>query len=99
MPFPFAETVSLTLAQRAQLETLVGTRQLVRGHRPAGTALSGKRGRHTPALAHQLASARGISTPVNIWLTGPNGMGESRRAPSSKTPSREFATSSKMGRY
>jgi hypothetical protein len=31
---------------------------LVRGHRPAGAALSGKRGRHTPILAHQLASAK-----------------------------------------
>jgi hypothetical protein len=36
----------------------VGARQLVRGHGPAGAAPSGTRGRHTPALAHQLASAR-----------------------------------------
>ena len=36
----------------------VGARQLVRGHRPAGAAPSGTRGRHTPVLAHQLASAR-----------------------------------------
>jgi len=35
----------------------VGARQLVRGLRPAGTAPSGKRGRRTPVLAHQLASA------------------------------------------
>jgi hypothetical protein len=40
--------------------TFVGARQLVRGHRPAGAAPSGTRGRHTPVLAHQLASARGI---------------------------------------
>ena len=36
---------------------LVGARQLVRGHRPAGEAPSGTRGRHSPVLAHQLASA------------------------------------------
>ena len=46
-----------SLAFRASA-IFVGARQLVRGHRPAGAALSGKRGRHTPALAHQLASAR-----------------------------------------
>ena len=39
----------------------VGARQLVRGHRPAGAAPSGMRGRHTPVLAHQLASARRYS--------------------------------------
>src|SRR5208337_3147226 len=38
----------------------VGARQLVRGHRPAGAVPSGTRGRHTPVLAHQLASARKI---------------------------------------
>src|SRR5271157_263814 len=37
---------------------LVGARQLVRGHRPAGAVPSGTRGRHAPVLAHQLASAR-----------------------------------------
>ena len=37
---------------------LVGARQLVRGRRPAGAVPSGTRGRHTPVLAHQLASVR-----------------------------------------
>src|SRR5208337_3791888 len=40
------------------LGEIVGARQLVRGHRPAGAVPSGTRGRHTPVLAHQLASAR-----------------------------------------
>ena len=35
-----------------------GARQFVRDHRPAGAAPSGMRARHTPVLAHQLASAR-----------------------------------------
>src|SRR5271157_2060647 len=42
----------------AELRKKVGARQLVRGHQPAGAAPSGTRGRHTPVLAHQLASAR-----------------------------------------
>src|SRR5208283_2625562 len=41
-------------------QIIVGARQLVRGHRPAGAVPSGTRGRHTPVLAHQLASARKI---------------------------------------
>ena len=40
------------------IRIFVGARQFVRGHRPAGAAPSGTRGRHTPILAHQLASAR-----------------------------------------
>src|SRR5271157_2764600 len=45
----------------------VGARQLVRGHRPAGAVPSGTRGRHTPVLAHQLASARHFFLALASW--------------------------------
>jgi len=50
-----------------------GARQLVRGHRPAGAVPSGTRGRHTPVLAHQLASAR-ESTNLSYATLSPPGI-------------------------
>src|SRR5271157_5805028 len=54
----------------AELRKKVGARQLVRGHQPAGAAPSGTRGRHTPVLAHQLASARKRGTRTAREIRG-----------------------------
>ena len=52
-----AHTLWLARGRWFGTRKMVGARQLVRGHRPAGVAPSGPRGGHTPVLAHQLASA------------------------------------------
>src|SRR5208283_2998653 len=59
-------------------QIIVGARQLVRGHRPAGAVPSGTRGRHTPVLAHQLASAREKILALASWCAG-----NARKRPSS----------------